>query len=713
MKLYLFTISFLLFSSFSFSQNKIISETKDVPSNSEFELAISLDNTNEIAALQFDLSYDDSEFEILDDIQLEETRMDGHQVSSVRPSEGVIRVIIFSFENKNIKESEGSLLRLKFKSKTNPGSYSFNFSNVSFSSANSESISQTIQNGEITVLGAKMELDRSEINFGNVLLGTNEFQYLNIRNTGNLPLEISSSNDVLPFKIEYNLPISINPNQIYSLKVSLDASSKNEISKELYFLNNDVDTDRSSQKIILKANIYSTNIIRIGDVDSEKDVEVEVPVYIENIESFNAFQFDFLVPDGLEFVSNSISVNTNRVDNHNISVNLDDDTLRFIGFSSSNKDFIGSNGVLFSFKLIPRVNSGYFNLELSNGVITNNNLENIFTEFRNGSFRIRTPNLTLNQYVINFDSIPITKTTEKEIILSNNGDGQLMINEVDFDESNIELDIDFPLTIEPYSSKTINLKFTPNNLGEFSKYITFSNNSLEEENLLTINGVVYSPNYLKLENKEVNSNSENEINILLKNNDSVKALQFDFELPNGFNLETEEVQKTSRTEEYSIAIDSIGESKFRVIIYSLSENLILEGSGPIIKLPVFIENDVDTGDYEFDFSNIIILNENNLNISSPEVEIGKVTVINSSLSISDNNLNSNILIYPNPFSDILYINSTEKNISKLEIYSILGKRLNLIKSNFEEINTSNLTKGTYLIKIYLKDKVLSKIILKK
>ena len=74
---------------------------------------------------------------------------------------------------------------------------------------------------------------------------------------------------------------------------------------------------------------------------------------------------------------------------------------------------------------------------------------------------------------------------------------------------------------------------------------------------------------------------------------------------------------------------------------------------------------------------------------------------------------TNFYPYPNPFSDILYINSTEKNISKLEIYSILGKRLNLIKSNFEEINTSNLTKGTYLIKIYLKDKVLSKIILKK
>lgn len=55
-------------------------------------------------------------------------------------------------------------------------------------------------------------------------------------------------------------------------------------------------------------------------------------------------------------------------------------------------------------------------------------------------------------------------------------------------------------------------------------------------------------------------------------------------------------------------------------------------------------------------------------------------------------------IYPNPANDILQVN-TEVTIDKIEIYSLLGKKV-LTKENSKEINVSLLQKGIYLVKIF-------------
>ena len=796
-KLFLLSISFLIFSNRVLTQNKIILESKEVLSESTFQIAISLENTNSVSALQFDLSYDNTQFDILDGHELEQLRIDDHQVSFGTPAEGILRVVLFSMSNAAIKENSGTILNLEFKSKTNPGTYNFEILNVRLSSPSAENIDQTSENGQITILGSQIEINTNEINFGNVLLDSYVFRNLIIENKGNQPLEIFSASDIFPFIIEDNFPIIIAPNQIYSLKLTIDTSSKMEVSRELSFLNNDSNSERKNQKITLTTNIYTTNIITIGHVESEKEVPVEIPVNIENIESFNGFQFNLVIPDGLEFISNSIEINSNRIIDHSITVNQKGNKLKFIGYSPSNKNFIGSNGMLFTFKLRSIINSGFFNLELSDGIITNSNLENIFTNFNNGSFRIKTPNLTINPYQINFDSIPITNVSERSFTLSNTGDAVLVIDEAVFDSSNINLDVQFPLTIASKSSKTLNLKYTPDSLGEFLKSVTFKSSSLDEENIVTFKGIVFSPNYLQLESKEVYYGSDNELNILLKNNDKVKAIQFDIELPTGFNLEIDNILTDSRTEGYDIAVSEIEEAlKYRIIMYSTTNNLIQKGTQSILKFPVFIESSVISGEYEFNFSNVIIVDENNKDISSLALSSGTVNVVDTTIpvitllgnttvdievgttyadsgatatdnydgnitssivivnnvdsdkigaytvtynvsdssnndaievtrtvnvetrlsideNIINNQLDKKLLVYPNPFSDNLRITLSNNNISKVEIYSVLGKKISEIKENFETISTNNLSKGIYLLKIHIEDKIISRLVLKK
>ena len=73
--------------------------------------------------------------------------------------------------------------------------------------------------------------------------------------------------------------------------------------------------------------------------------------------------------------------------------------------------------------------------------------------------------------------------------------------------------------------------------------------------------------------------------------------------------------------------------------------------------------------------------------------------LNTCLSLStDNLLNDKIIIYPNPVEDLIHIN-TGLTILEVEIYDVLGKRLNFIKLNNRKIDMTRANKGIYVLKI--------------
>lgn len=713
MKSFLWALPFLIFSGEVLSQNELRVQSENVAYSTVFELGISLENTELVAAIQFDLTYDVSKFNLLSGHRLT-SRKEDHSITTNPVSEGVLRVLIFSMNNKVLKESSGVLAHLEFESKTDPGEFTFALSNVVLSSSSGTSISATNNDGQITVLGPKMGILNSQVNFGDVLLSSNQSRLLYIKNEGNEALVISSVNEALPFSIQESFPIRIAANETTNLTVLLDTSAKlNEI-KELSFVNNDVDTVRNVQKVQVSATVYATNTIVVGNNSAAKDTEVEIPVSFENMEEFIAFQFDLLVPEGLEFVPNSIANQTSRFDDHVVVANLiNGNTLRFIGYSPSNKKFVGSSGKLFSFKLKPTVNTGYFPLEISNAVISNSLQENILSNSYNGYFQIKTPNLLINPLDIDFESIPLTGPSQKSLRLTNTGDASLVIDEVVFNASEITLDIQLPLTIVSGTSQDINLTYSPLVTGEFSETISFKSNGFNEESFITARGSVFSPNYVLLESQEAFVNETNVLQILLKNNDQARALQFDVELPMGFELETKNIETTSRSDEYEVVASNIEGSKYRVLLYSMTDTSLNKGSLSILNFPVFISSTVLVGNYTFNFNNVIITNIENKDISSLALESGQLTVSESQLSVADQELEQSIQLYPNPLKDILSVKSKTIVISKIAIYSILGKKIKEVHSNFESIDTCTLSNGLYLIRIFSDKGAITKRIIKR
>jgi pectate lyase len=87
-----------------------------------------------------------------------------------------------------------------------------------------------------------------------------------------------------------------------------------------------------------------------------------------------------------------------------------------------------------------------------------------------------------------------------------------------------------------------------------------------------------------------------------------------------------------------------------------------------------------------------------------------ISVIYNSLGINDY-IKPELKLYPNPVFKNLNI-SSNGNIDKVEIYDMLGKKVKSIGNTLESIDLSQLSKGSYLIKVYLEQDVLNKIIIK-
>jgi hypothetical protein len=78
-------------------------------------------------------------------------------------------------------------------------------------------------------------------------------------------------------------------------------------------------------------------------------------------------------------------------------------------------------------------------------------------------------------------------------------------------------------------------------------------------------------------------------------------------------------------------------------------------------------------------------------------QISDSVFVESQLGMEENKVSNMIIIYPNPVKDIMYFN---KLIEKVEILDVLGRIICISEIKNNTINLSNLSSGSYTIKLY-------------
>ncbi|ARV14364.1 glycosyl hydrolase [Polaribacter sp. SA4-12] len=76
---------------------------------------------------------------------------------------------------------------------------------------------------------------------------------------------------------------------------------------------------------------------------------------------------------------------------------------------------------------------------------------------------------------------------------------------------------------------------------------------------------------------------------------------------------------------------------------------------------------------------------------------------NCTLNVNNDVLAATIKLYPNPVKNILKLNSPIKTITKVEIYSVIGKKVIEFHQDLDKMNIEELSSGLYVIKIISND----------
>jgi hypothetical protein len=691
-----FLLIFVISSQLLLSQNSINISSDPVSVDEDFSIGIAFSNADNISAFQFDLQFDNNAMQLRSGHSLT-NRVGNHTISTNEIGNNIIRVVVISSTNEIINPGTGTVVNLNFISNNEPGSFDMIFSNLVFSDSGGSEISINPNDNQVTILGPKFKLLTTNIDFGRISRSSNQSRTIQILNEGNETLTILSQNLSSPLSISETFPISIPAGVNFSINLTLDTTESQVISDQTLFETNDTDESRGLQELSVEADIYSVNEIYVGNNSGDLGSSILIPVSINNMDSFTSFQLDISIPSGVEYVQNSVAL-SGREEDHSISASvINSNTLRVISYSPNNLNFNSTSGEVFSFSLLPVSNSGYHPLDISNSIISNLDLGDVISDVYSGSITINAPFLNINS-TLDFGRVPLSISTDKNISLANIGDSNLIINQIVYESSLLSGSLEAPLTIANGQNTEMVVTFTPESLGQFSSSISINHNSAENQNTIQVTAEVFSPNYLYIEDKSVNRDNDYIINLGISNNDEIRAIQFDINIPDGFVFDYQNVQGLNSLNDFTISNSDLGNGNYRFVIYNLGSAIIPSGSNLLLDLPIYVNGSIPVGDYNFEISNITLSDASNSDVSSESVEVGVITVTDEVLDILTQQLNE-INGYPNPFHSYYILNNPIP--IEIEIFDVNGRVFinKYLEVGQNIINTSHLSSGFYLIKL--------------
>lgn len=133
-----------------------------------------------------------------------------------------------------------------------------------------------------------------------------------------------------------------------------------------------------------------------------------------------------------------------------------------------------------------------------------------------------------------------------------------------------------------------------------------------------------------------------ELIINLVNSDLVDKVQFDFTLPEGLSIATDDteeymVELCSRSNGLNVICGKMANGKYRILLYSINSAAIEPGDGAILRIKIAFLKDTESGNYKIPFNNIYVSWVNgDVSVNEPAVNFtANVTVNETSKMLGD------------------------------------------------------------------------------
>jgi hypothetical protein len=332
--------------------------------------------------------------------------------------------------------------------------------------------------------------------------------------------------------------------------------------------------------------IQAANVMVMGSANIGPDQETIIPVTINNDNPFVAFQFDLQIPQGFNYMANSVVLNATRTNGHNVQASvLEGNILRIFGYSITNASFKGNSGSIVTFRLKSNAIPGNYSLNFISPIIGNAATSNILTGSSNGTLTLLAPDINLTITSIDFDRTPLGKFTDRTISISNNGNQPLQVTNITFDNTDFSVSGNSVFTIPNNQTVVVTVRFSSVIKGFYNNHLTLHTNDPDEASVIvTLTSHAYAVNQIHTGNIFAYSGHNTALDFSINNMEPVTGFQFDLVLPSALSYIPGSATLSNRKTNHIVSANMISSNTLRVVAFSATNQAFTGTDGMILTL---------------------------------------------------------------------------------------------------------------------------------
>ena len=580
----------------------------------EVTLSVSLANTDAAVAFQTEIPLGSQLTYVAGSVALNPERITDHQVSAAVVG-GSLRIYAFSLSLTPFVGNEGNLLSFTLRLKNEPGTYVLNMSQTLLSDAAGNALPVTTNNGTVTILSPKLQINTPSLNYGHVPIRSEYTKTATVKNIGNEPLVITAItfSDAV-FSCPNFTETTVQPNSSKSFTFKFAPILKGAVTATATIVSNSI---AGNGIINLIADPYAVNEIHIDNVTGYCDSVVEIPIRMNNMEEILGFQIEMNLSQALEYVDFTLS---NRKADH-VSVGVfNEGLLRLMAYSASGSAFTGEDGMIGTLRLRLHGLYGNYYLNPSKAVLADANGEDALSAKYQGRVTIRSPKINGNN-TLDFGSSPVTEVVTREYVVRNQGNASMRIDQVVFDQSDFSVAETFPITVQQNASITLHVSYDREQKGDFTALMKiYSNDPQNGLKNVALSGSRYEPNNLVLSaNPFILGDGDVAVLLAMNNYSGIVAVQANFHYPyEDYSVQASDFQLTERFANHFLYAIPLNDSTFRILVLSLQNTPVEGHDGAVLNVTLHPIGTPSEEEYTVSVSDIVLSGVEGINLFTGE-----------------------------------------------------------------------------------------------
>ena len=338
-----------------FSVNELHVGSASGIADSIVTISLTMNNMEPIVAMQCAFVLPEQLEYVVNSLQPNAVRTNGHQVLSTLRSDTLF-LAIFSLSNQPLHANDGEIATFQLRLNGNSGGYGLYPQDVVLSNITEENMVSATYEGWVNIQSPSL-YGTDDLHFGNCPITETAIAAYSFNNYGDAPLQIERVTFLAEgYSVVTPLPLVVNPWEEGSLQIAYDPKSEGDFSTTMNLYTNDP-TNRL-KTIVLSGYVYEPNTLILKGQNNQEGTYT-LSVALDNYTDIVAVQYDLHWRSDMT-TSQSAFVPSARMQNHNAVVTpLDEDSYRVIIYSMSNATIAGHNGELHQLVFTPQGEVNY------------------------------------------------------------------------------------------------------------------------------------------------------------------------------------------------------------------------------------------------------------------------------------------------------------------------------------------------------------------